>query len=860
MKGRANIECHSDATSDRPSRPAGRASRCSRSRRTLLALLAAAVLLSGPFVTPRSYALTSAPIEIDGTMSDWDGVLLDPANAVADTIMPADPDNPGQGDRDIDTAAATWDDDNLNLYWRRTTAGTRAVTLFAYVDLNGDGLMRSSDIVVILGFGSSGYQSNPNASNVVYYQPVNPAGDPMLGDGHTMPGEARPDRFRVIGAQYLGARDASGLQFEGSVAWSPLGVVAGSPIRIQFAAANGAQSPGHIQDNAGPAGGLSFIRPDVAITPTDQAVGAAAGATLAHPCTVTNTGNVVQTYALATHSSAGWTSAVLLGGVPVTSVTLAPGASANVQVRVVVPSGAVQGAVDTTVLTATSTTHPAATAKATARTTVGAITVTPDRSASIHPGGTVSYRHTVSNNSNSDATFALTAASSLGWSAQLFAANGVTPIDSLALAAGTSAGIVVAVTVPSGAALGTQDVTIVRARLAGDPTTFGAARDTTTVRRELTIAPNRQSVGGPGTSVHYPHRVTNNSAEARTINLSALSSLGWAVGIYAADGVTPITSVTIAPYGGAADIYVSVRVPTGANSTHTDITTVTATYGPVSAVATATTSVRTLATYDGPGYANVSTSFTPGETVYARGMGLTSHSQVRFRWIDANGTLVHTSAPVGVDSLRLASNFYPLPPGAALGQWTLVLVNASNGAEISRTHFGVRPNAKITALSAGDAPGLGDVVNISSRVANSGVQAITSSTMTYVIWWDTDGDGVFGAGDLYIDSNGKSQVYDGVSAISTRVTSGIHVPAGGTWSEPSPIAVPNTRFPNQGTYRVTATWRTSSGALIDSAVIEFYSIPALGWPLFILTVMIGAGFMWSARRRLAPAVMRRSGR
>ncbi|MDZ4180006.1 MAG: hypothetical protein U1E29_12370, partial [Coriobacteriia bacterium] len=203
-------------------------------------------------------------------MTDWAGVLADADNAISDTIIPNDPDPVGQGDRDIDIVAATWDPDNLYLYWRRTSSGTRAVVLYAYVDLDGDKLMQDTDIVVILTFGNSGYQSNANSSNVVYYDPVNPAGDPMLGDGHTMPGSVRADRRRVPGAQYFGARDASGLQFEGRVDWGSLGAPAGSPVSIHFASGNGTNAPSQIEDNVGNPGVLSLAHADVDVSPISQ--------------------------------------------------------------------------------------------------------------------------------------------------------------------------------------------------------------------------------------------------------------------------------------------------------------------------------------------------------------------------------------------------------------------------------------------------------------------------------------------------------------------------------------------------------------------------------------------------------------
>jgi uncharacterized repeat protein (TIGR01451 family) len=156
-------------------------------------------------------------------------------------------------------------------------------------------------------------------------------------------------------------------------------------------------------------------------------------------------------------------------------------------------------------------------------------------------------------------------------------------------------------------------------------------------------------------------------------------------------------------------------------------------------------------------------------------------------------------------------------------------------------------SARITALSASDAPTLASDVAVTSSVRNDLAIPIADSTITYVIWWDSDSNGTFNAGDIYIDSSGAPHTWDGVTPVSTHVTSDVDVPASGTWTEPTPWTVNNQLFPNQGTYNVTATWRESNGALIDVATTQFYSIPALGWPLTMLVAALGGGWLWRRR-------------
>jgi len=78
------------------------------------------------------------------------------------------------------------------------------------------------------------------------------------------------------------------------------------------------------------------------------------GGTIAYDHTITNLGNVSDTFTLSYSSSQGWNYVFYdASNNPITVVTLAPGASANIVVRLTVPAGATIGTVETGTLTAT---------------------------------------------------------------------------------------------------------------------------------------------------------------------------------------------------------------------------------------------------------------------------------------------------------------------------------------------------------------------------------------------------------------------------------------------------------------------------------------------------------------------------
>lgn len=860
-----------------------------RPRLAARAFVAACLLL--PLLAPLfpAQAIVSTPITIDGDLSDWTGVRADPQNAAYDTqISDPDPDYPGQPDRDVYLVNATWDTEFLYLAYRRTSGGTKAIVFGAYIDLNGDGLLQSTDVVCSWQVNQSGagrfadaHASSPSAHIFNYNQAIigkngpylHPGGDPMGDDGETPDGWADVQSGQILPVQPMdGWMATNGIEFEGRVAWSDLGVPAGSPIAIHFVNGNGesfgvkwvpsntrkwtGQPPQYVEENRGQVEDNVddiwwLLLRGVSVSP-DNVSGGEAGQSLIYNHTVTNSSNTTDTFDLSSVSDRPWGQQITdTGGAALSSVTLAPGASAAVQVRLTIPGGTADGTRDVTTLTAISRADGTVRDSATDSTTCGRVTVTPDQSTTMAPGQTVSYTFTVTNNLPGTTTYDLTTLSSLGWTNQITDTGG-TPITSVTLASGASTQVVVRADVPAGATIGSQDITRLTAARQGDGSIRASATGATTVAAGLTIVPNGAGFGGSNSAVTYPHTVTNSWPSTRTIALTATSSRGWTVKFYAADGVTEITSVTLGPNGASANVFVRVAIPDGTAENTVDVTTVQATTGATTATATDTTTVRLLATYADAGYVFPATVFDLTDTAFARATGLSAGSKVTFVWKNPSGTIVRTSPQRTVDTAGMAFDSYTSLLTDPTGDWIVELRDNSN-ALLETTPITFQWDADITALSATDAPGLGDTVAVTSSVRNNIARAITNSTLTYVMWWDTDGSGSFNAGDTYIDSAGAPHVWDGIAVVTSHVTAGVNVPASGTWTEAIPWTVTNHLFPNQGTYRVTETWREAGGLLIDTKTTLFYSIPAMGWPLAALTALVGAWWLWRRRDRLTPA-------
>lgn len=665
----------------------GRITRSARRRhgdssRHAVALATAACILitSIGLPLPASALVHPVSIAIDGAFADWTSVLTDSDNVKSDPTGASDSDNPATG-ADLALVAATFDATRIYGYARINTTVKGKLEFRMYIDGNGDGLLGSTTADRVAAF-----TYNPTgrflSGGVASYTPVAPGGDPLAGNGTTLPGTIGATTYVAD----LSACSITGSRIEMRVPWSALGVTAGSPARIQFAAVD-TQTTG-VVDTANP---VSLRHYGVTLAPSLTS-SAALGSTASYVHTITNTGNGTESFTLTASSSLGWTTTIrdTTSGAAISQVSLARGASTTIRLEVAVPVGAAPGAKDITTLLATCSGRTSITAHVTDTTYAGPVLVDPNNTGAMAPGQTIEYSHTVTNASATSQTFALSATSSLGWTATVHNTAG-TLLSSVTLAGGASASIRVRVVVPVAAALNQVDTTTVRAALQSDASVFDTATDVTTVRPGAVLEPNRSSTVGEGRTVTYLHTLTNNYPTARTFALAYTSTLGWSGLFYAADGVTPITQVTLGPNGASSSFSIRLNVPLAVPLGSFDVTTIRATHAGsgTQVTVTDTTNVSQLVTYSDDTLTYQQSTYKQSDTVWAEGRSLEAYAAVRYSWLNPSGTQVFLSPPVAVEPDGTTVSSYALSPTAAIGTWTVLLLDASSGAEVARVTINV---------------------------------------------------------------------------------------------------------------------------------------------------------------------------
>lgn len=257
----------------------------------MLAGLLVACCLSSPAL---GQVLTT--IVVDGDTADWSAVLAEPLQTAQDGPAGGLPDRdapvPSTG-RDLTAFAWTHDASHLYFYVARVASASNVQRFWFYVDVDEDGLQESGEPVV----GVSWWGANRRTLVAVYaYAADSPGGDPLgdpsgFADGWTLPGTVTP--VRTLEDVRGGA--ASGTEMESRVAWSDLGIAAGTPVRFHVSSSNGTNVPQQIHDNMGGPGGAvgtTRLAPGITLLKAVSDTESPPGAILTYTVTYTSDGAV----------------------------------------------------------------------------------------------------------------------------------------------------------------------------------------------------------------------------------------------------------------------------------------------------------------------------------------------------------------------------------------------------------------------------------------------------------------------------------------------------------------------------------------------------------------------------------------
>ena len=302
------------------------------------------------------------------------------------------------------------------------------------------------------------------------------------------------------------------------------------------------------------------------------------GGTLKYTVTVTNTGNVTDTYTLGKSDNATWTLSL-----PSSIGPIANGSSGNVTLTVTIPSGATPCTKDNITVTATGT-------GVSAENSCIAHAVAPTRSVDVSipitsksglRGSTITYTVAVKNTGTVSDTYTLENTDNASWTKSLSKAS-VGP-----LAGGASENVTLSVTVPDNAPEGTRDNITVRAT----STENTAVKDNASCiaqailenRRgvQVSISPGSQD-GENGGTLTYTVTATNTGNVTETYDLSKTDTRSWTL--------TLQSSVTV-PFGETSQVTLTVGIPAAAENNTSDSITVTATSSENTAIENSATCV-----------------------------------------------------------------------------------------------------------------------------------------------------------------------------------------------------------------------------------------------------------------------------
>ena len=288
----------------------------------------------------------------------------------------------------------------------------------------------------------------------------------------------------------------------------------------------------------------------LALEPDHQEFTRAPNAIYTDTLTLTNNGNFTDTISLAANSSSGWNVQVLSP-----TVTLDPGANAQVEVETSIPPGLPAVFTDTTTIMASSS-LPAVFAAAVITTTIAAVPgvdLTPNsQEHGVDAGHSTTFNLTLTNSGSITQSFTITSTNvPAGWDSSL------DPLSTAPLQPGEAVSVTLTLTAPANATNGTVADVVLTATCKEDSCSDSArvtARVGPLVNSE--IGGNCSQSVLPGTLVTCHHTITNTGSVSDTFALTLMLKLGW-TSVY-----TP-SSVLLAP-GTTKTVTIGLLVPTSA--------------------------------------------------------------------------------------------------------------------------------------------------------------------------------------------------------------------------------------------------------------------------------------------------------
>jgi parallel beta-helix repeat protein len=309
--------------------------------------------------------------------------------------------------------------------------------------------------------------------------------------------------------------------------------------------------------------------PHLLFTPDYPAGTADPGQVFTYTHSLTNTGNITDSFAISLLVDSGWSALAK----PAIVTNVPPGATRSVSIVVTAPEGVPAGSTGTITATARSSFAPFPSQRVVDRTAInakpGARLIPSQQTLSANPtqtlSDTVTFVHTLRNSGSIPISYTLSASSPpAGWT------TNISPTQAGPLAPGAETAVMVKITVPAGTPFGdVMTTTLSVQELGGPPVDLATALDTTVVGplfgALLTPSLNQQSAL-PGATVIYTHTLRNTGAHTDTFLLSTIAPNGW-------DTRVAPSSINL-PRNGTTTVTVTVHVPTSALSGTLDIATV----------------------------------------------------------------------------------------------------------------------------------------------------------------------------------------------------------------------------------------------------------------------------------------------